>query len=71
MAIVFYVLAAISLMACLYGASESKYDIVAYAAAAAIMLFFMGGVLNYLSDILDKLRDIDNKRQQSATENKE
>ena len=71
MALVFYVLAAISVMGCIYGASESKIDIVIYAAAAAIMLFFMGGVLNYLSDILDKLRDIDNKRQQSAPENKE
>ncbi|MBR5640451.1 MAG: hypothetical protein IKW83_12140 [Muribaculaceae bacterium] len=66
MAIVFYILAALSLFACLYGASESKFDIVAYAAAAAIMFFFMGGVLHYLNEILDNLRRIHKEGKQET-----
>ena len=52
----FYVIAVAALIAVLYGAAESKYDIVVYGVAAAVMFYFMGAVLNYLSDILDVLK---------------
>lgn len=53
---IFYGIAAAALIAVLYGAAESKFDIAIYGVAGAVMFYFMGAVLHYLCEILNELK---------------
>ncbi|MBR6490001.1 MAG: hypothetical protein IKT03_05640 [Muribaculaceae bacterium] len=45
-----------ALVAVLFGASQSKFDIAIYGVASAVVFYFMGAVLHYLSDILHEVK---------------
>ena len=55
---VFYFLAVAALVGVLYGATQSKNEIAAYAIAASLVLYFLGAVLHHLSDILNELKKL-------------
>lgn len=53
---VFYFAAVAALLVVLFGAAQSETNIIIYGVAAAVLFYFMGAVLNSLSDILKAIK---------------